>query len=976
MLDKAAILKDAQKYLAKGAVDKAISELERLVKDSPDGNTYNMIGDIYLRKGTQKSAIEYYQKAAIFFRQEGFSQKAQALYKKVLNVNPADTDALTAFGEICEEKGMIAEAIKYYLVVADLLAKEGKKEKILDIYAKILSLSPANIPLRIKVADIYIKEGLKSDAAREFVHIARIHDEKGDIQKAREFFQKTIDLLPLNKEAALGLSHVLEKTGEVQPALEQMKEATVLFPEDLDILFRCTELALITDDTDVAIKCLIRITEKEPKNIKARRMLGELYLKTSETEMAWAQYLPILDEVLLDRKFEDAISFLNIFRSIEPIETGKRLVSLYKQLNEDDLAVTELISMGDVYAESGLEGDARSCYEEAEKINPLHAEVIKRLAPPEPEPVIPEPTIPEIEISDTLTQEPVIENIVIEPEAPSIPEIHSGGEPIELQESVSPEEPLPPEPLEEPKEELIVEQFEVPSAGKKTAPESITVRAEKAFDEVITEADIFSRYGLLSEAQRLLEGLKQRFPENIDVHLRLKSVYTDTHNKEAAVSECIILNELYKRHGDDTNAEQAMKDALMISPEDPRLGNQGFAHLIERTSFSAPQPTGFDKPFSSRELDIDDYEEEIAEADFYSRQGLATEAIKILEKLQKLFPENRNINERLNALGQTDHGIEADELAGGIEIHDAFNLPETVEGPGEFDLPGIFETDEEPEVSRGMEQQDAYELPDKREMFEIFEDAEKTALPDDELVIEKPVVEEPVSVPVEEALFDETAPIVETPLQEKLPPIEKVAPIAAEPPVETEFENFMLSDDDLIDAQEMPEPSLDNDVLEIFHEFKKGLEKELGDEDSETHYNLGIAYKEMGLVDDAIKEFQTSRNDPKRFIQSSTMLGVCYMERGLFTLAIDVLNKAVGEMKEKDESYWALTYELAEAYEKNNDLKEALDLYTGVYGWSAKFRNVSDKMGQLRMQAPLIVEKEKEQAKEKPKERKDRVSYL
>jgi tetratricopeptide (TPR) repeat protein len=168
----------------------------------------------------------------------------------------------------------------------------------------------------------------------------------------------------------------------------------------------------------------------------------------------------------------------------------------------------------------------------------------------------------------------------------------------------------------------------------------------------------------------------------------------------------------------------------------------------------------------------------------------------------------------------------------------------------------------------------------------------------------------------------------------------------------------------------MPEPALDNDVLEIFQEFKKGLDKELGDEDSETHYNLGIAYKEMGLVDDAIKEFQTSRSDPARFIQSSTMLGVCYMEKGLFTLAIDVLGKALRDMKEKDESYWAIAYELAEAYEKNQNLKEAINLYTGVYGWSAKFRSVSDKMSQLRAHAPLIVEKEK------PKQRKDRVSYL
>ncbi|MBI5634193.1 MAG: tetratricopeptide repeat protein [Nitrospirae bacterium] len=967
MLDKAAILKDAQKYLAKGAVDKAISELEKLVKDSPDGNTFNMIGDIYLRKGTQKSAIEYYQKAAIFFRQEGFSQKAQALYKKVLNINPADTDALIAFGEICEEKGMLAEAIKYYLVVADLFAKEGKKEKILDVYAKILSLSPANIPLRIKVADIYIKEGLKSDAAREFVHLARIYDEKGDIQKAREFFQKTLDIQPLNKEATLGLSQVYEKTGEIQLAMEQMRDAVVLFPEDLDILFRCADLASLSDDTGLGRKCLQRITEKEPKNIRACRMLGKLYLEAGETEMAWNQFLPILDEVLPDLKPDDAVSFLNTFRSIEPLETGKRLVSLYRQLNEDEHAITELLSIGDAYAEKGLEEDARACYTEAERINPLDAEVLKRLTPPEPEPepLAEEPQAPEIDMSADLNLEAGIQETVPEQETPSIQEINVFAGTTELPETIKPEEFQASVT-----EDLMVETVKTPEAESKARAESITVRAEKTFDEVITEADIFSRYGLLSEAQRLLEGLKQRFPENLDVHLRLKSVYTDTHDREAAVSECLILNELYKRKDDEANAEQALRDAFEISPEDPRLTDQGFARLIERTSFSAPQPISLDEAVSSGELDIDDYEEEIAEADFYSRQGLGTEAVKILERLQKLFPENKDVNDRLAALGQTASDLGAGYMQGAIE------LPEIVEEPAEFERPGMFGADEEPPITDGLEEQETFELPDKHEMFDVFETAEKTTPPLKDVVIEQPVTEEPVAAPVKEERLEEPAPVMEAPLQEEQPPVQASAQITAAPPGETEFETFSLADEDLMDAQEMPEPSLDNDVLEIFQEFKKGLEKELGNEDSETHYNLGIAYKEMGLVDDAIKEFQTSREDPARFIQSSTMLGVCYMERGLFTLAIDVLAKAIRDMKERDDSYWALTYELAEAYEKNQNLKEALDLYTGVYGWNAKFRNVSDKMTQLRAQALLTVEKENEQAKAKPKERKDRVSYL
>ncbi len=158
--------------------------------------------------------------------------------------------------------------------------------------------------------------------------------------------------------------------------------------------------------------------------------------------------------------------------------------------------------------------------------------------------------------------------------------------------------------------------------------------------------------------------------------------------------------------------------------------------------------------------------------------------------------------------------------------------------------------------------------------------------------------------------------------------------------------------------------------MEIFDEFKKGLEKELEEEDYETHYNLGIAYKEMGLTDDAIREFQSSRKDPERFLPSSTMLSACYMEKGLYALAIEVLKGALDSMQEKNEAYWAMKYDLAGAYEKNGGLKEALDLYMQVYGWNSKFRDVSDKMNQLRASIPESPEQKK------PKGRKDRVSYL
>lgn len=920
MLDKAAVLKEAQKHLAKGAIDKAISELEKLVAEGPDGNTFNTIGDLYLKKGVQKTATDYYRKAAAFFWHEGFTQKAQALYKKVLNLNPADTDALYAFGELSEEKGLVTDAIKYYLATADLLSKEGKKDRILGIYEKILSLSPANVPLRIKVAEIFMREGLKSDAAREYLHVAKIHEETGDPAKAKDFFQKAIDLNPRNVEAVLGLIHLYEKAGDVKQAAARMKDATVLFPDDPEIFLRCAELSIRTNDPAGAQQCLTRIIEKDPNNVSARKMLGNIYLKSGAKEKAWQQYLPVLDGILTDENYEDAITLLETFKPLDPVETSKRLISLFRQLEEKDRLCDELVGLGDYYSSQGREDEARSCYDETLQLNPDHPAARMRVAPAQPEPE-PEaaPPAPEKGPLDI-----------------EIPDLFLATE--EAAEAAETEMPFAPE--------------EAPAVSGVEEKEHITVLGEKPLDEVITEVDIFSRYGLLAEAEKLLEGLRNRYPDNIDVHTRLKALFMDMQDRERAVTECIVLSKLYKREGDEARSGQMLKEAAEINPDDPRLAEYGIIPSAERPSPAPPAVVSFGEAVTGAEPDIEDYEEEIAEADFYARQGLTIEAVKILEKLQRLFPENKDVIERLHALGRTPSVADIEEMTGSVELTDTvgvgepsgtreeFGAPETAGPAGGFDLAGEAEEPEGAELTTDMGR------------FGELELEEKVSLTAREQ-------EEGVKLPPEKPGTAEIS-------------------LAGEPAAETKeeaFEDFSITESELVDAQEMPEPALDNDVLEIFQEFKKGLEKELGDEDAETHYNLGIAYKEMGLVDDAIKEFQTAKEDPKRFLQSSTMLGVCYMEKGLASLAIDVLAKALETMKEKDESYWALSYELAEAYEKNQNLTEAVSLYTSIYGWNAKFRDISAKMTLLQSHAPK-TNGTGSKDKEKPKERKDRVSYL
>jgi tetratricopeptide (TPR) repeat protein len=758
MTDKAAIIKEAQRYIARGQIDKAIAEWEKLIKEYPDGNTFNTIGDLYLKKGGKKEAVDSFHKAADYFRREGFSLKALALYKKILNIAPADPGSLIALGELNEGKGLITDAIKFYLAAADSLSKDGKKEQTLDIYEKILALSPSNIPLRVKVSEIYRKDGFISEASKQYMIVARLLAERGEAEKALEFFQRVLDAEPLNREAIFEVSSLHEKNGDFDKALEYLKEAAGLFPRDTDILIKCAELNIANNRLDGAREYLTAVAEMEPANIKTKRLLGDIYIREGNRVKAWAEYLPILDDILLEENYDDAIRILNSFRDIDPVETGRRLVSLYTQLGDYQKAIQELTALGDVFIERDKPRDALICFKEAHKMSQ----------------------------DDEMLKSKV----------------------IELEQRI----------------------------GK----EHIIVGAEKTFEEAIIDADIYVRYGLHENARDILETFKEKFPDNVDIHLRLRSLYLDAGEKDRAVTECLILSELYGRAGDAEQSGQMISYAREINPDDERLRDIAEVSGYEEEIAAPPAPS-FEDP------SIEEYSEEIAEADFYARQGLIEEAREILERLQTLFPEHAEIARKLTSISQV-----VDEAPSTVEKQE-----ESLSGEGE-----------------------------------------------------------------------------------------------------------------VLEAEEIAEPSLDSDVMDIFNEFKKGLEKELAEEDYETHYNLGIAYKEMGLIDDAIKEFQTSRKDPKRFVHSSNMLGVCYMEKNLFPLAIEVLKDALEKMREGDESFWAMKYELAEASEKNGNLKEALDYFTQVYGWNSKFRSVSDKINQLR--ASIVDSTDQK----KPKERKDRVSYL
>jgi tetratricopeptide (TPR) repeat protein len=147
---------------------------------------------------------------------------------------------------------------------------------------------------------------------------------------------------------------------------------------------------------------------------------------------------------------------------------------------------------------------------------------------------------------------------------------------------------------------------------------------------------------------------------------------------------------------------------------------------------------------------------------------------------------------------------------------------------------------------------------------------------------------------------------------------------------------------------------IDAGLAELFEEFRAAEEGDDVKEDFETHYNMGTAYKEMDLMDEAIQEFQTSASLVKagdgtsRFLQCCNMLGHCFIQKGMPEAAVLWFKKGLSAEGHSEDEYQALRYELASAYEQLGDLKHAREFYTEVYGVDVSYREVAEKLSQLR----------------------------
>jgi tetratricopeptide (TPR) repeat protein len=126
------------------------------------------------------------------------------------------------------------------------------------------------------------------------------------------------------------------------------------------------------------------------------------------------------------------------------------------------------------------------------------------------------------------------------------------------------------------------------------------------------------------------------------------------------------------------------------------------------------------------------------------------------------------------------------------------------------------------------------------------------------------------------------------------------------------------------------------------------LERPVEEGDAETHYDLGLAYKEMGLWDEAVKAFEKVMGNPAREVQCRLMIGLCRRDAGNLSEAVHSFKAALHARQCTDREKLSLTYEIGVTYEALGDAREALYYYEGVLKKDPTFLDVGDRVAALR----------------------------
>jgi tetratricopeptide (TPR) repeat protein len=984
---------DADKAEKSGKFQEAIGLLGQLVDDNPrDWNTIKKIGDLYSRMNRNREACEHYAKVAEFYAKDGFLLKSIAIWKQIQKLDAAALEPYVNLAELYSKQGLMMEAKSQYQTVVDEYIKRGKMREAGEALRKLADLDSSDLKVRSKLADLYMREGQKQKALDEHVAIAEELTKKGHLNEALQVLEKglKIDARSVKLRGEVARIHVVQRNHE--KAAQVLEELLQQAPGDSRLLFRLGEAYVGCKRYPDAEATFKRLLQVDPNDQDSHVQLGRVHLLRGNPDGAFDEFLPVVDRLLGRKEGDKAVALLGQIVQQRPnhIKTLAKQAEILKGLKKDSALIHVYSQLSEAYIQQSRFDQAAEVLEGLVGLEPQSGQHRSKLEFVRSKAGKPAPPPP-------LGDEEELEFEALPPE---------GAEEPPSPALASPGRPSPPPRLPSPGTAGV--RAATPLAPRRPPVElsgALSDEDKEFIEEHLAEGKVFRKYGLVDKAADQFEAIVARFADHAEARQELRDVYREKGLQEKAAEQCLALAEVSRLKGDASGAEAYEAEARELVP------GLAAAPAAARPAAPPPQAAVAEPELVMEEVPEISLSEEPPVLAAEGEEDIALEVEEEAEVEEGGIEAAAPAAEPAAIeLGLEDEGqelpaqfVEEEPRAPDVPASDSqaaegatFGLGLTEEaeevsfGAPEPALaaPLIAPAAARPAADSGLPVELQKALGEVEEYVSLgFVDDAREALreilgryPDEPAVLERiatlglqveepaPEAGQPAPRPQAEALSlgdepgvpvidvaraEEPAPAV-TPEALTEPEPEPAVPEAAAPlgglDLGAELDNLFGAQA----AVEEPAPEAggtslgDQGLEEIFKEFKKGVDKQLGKEDYDTRYNLGIAYKEMGLLDEAIAEFQLAARDEARVLECASMLGICFMEKGMPKLAVKWFERGLEAPGRRDEEYQALRYDLAMAHEAAGDAQEALDLFTELYGQDASFRDVATKVRDLR----------------------------
>jgi tetratricopeptide (TPR) repeat protein len=1058
--NKQKVLSAAEKFVQQGKLQNAIAEYDKILKhDENDLTVNNTIGDLYARLGDSAKAIESFKKVGDAYAAQGFTVKGIAMYKKITKLHPS-VDGSLKLAELYTQQGLFNDARAQYLQVAEDFMKNGDLDQAVRLFQKVLEMDPENVPMRIKLAEVYVRLGKRKDAWEIFSAAAEALRARGSLPAAEDVLKRMLVLDPGNSYVLLLRGKAAVEADDPKSAIEYLAKAADLdsHPEGLrDLLKAYLQIGNLTQAAPIAEKLLN--VHNDPEGLFAMAegcaRLGQ-YHEALDIYTRHADRLLATDSTKLLSSLHSMITHLR-----DDAGALDTLLLLLNKAGESTHVneVSELLAHASV--KDGNLARARDLYQmlaTTEPQNQLHQQnyqqVVARMAGDAP--------------ATGITAE---EGAVI----------------VDELEATAP----------------VIDQF---------YPDHVAIAVRSA----VTDADLFLSYNLPDKAVVPLLGALPLAPRDARLNQRLAALHTRFQRFTEAAVCCRTLESVYHdagypdeavRYGElagryeqtaeampsavsspaapaptpslkatrattpraaapwptaaradshssapSAPAEFAVEEMTVHAPSDtqdfaiepvssPAAATDSSADLAseweDSLSVDEPAPVSpvaiSSNPSSSDGASSNpEIAETAEEVRFYLEHYMIDQARAGIEKLESLTSDAQILNPLRAALetaGQPPaepeaeiaeinaDEISADEISAAELSAGETHVGEASEFEVQLDSTHDSEIASSPDLMGGYQHagdQEIHsdEIPTEAALETGYDEIQQpepvhAESAHAELAHPKPGDLDSLVADLEASLgdaFPQAPPLATPPAKTHapVPPVSQPLPSwpapaapkrATAPPPAKKREPVP----EPVAHMQIPEPppprpaiaasstgaaaaaapamtyspstvrplgagaqamhaSDSVDLSEMFGELKQELEEEVaaGDDDPETHYNLGVAFREMGLLDEAIAELQKVCNSIERGkpfaqpVQTYTWLAQCFLDKGVPNAAIPWYEKALALPGLDEEARVAINYELGSACETADDKPAALRYFTSVYGANIDYRDVSERIQALK----------------------------